>query len=144
MNCEICNEKMATVCCALKINGKNIQKNLCIECKNALSFDNGISVDETFKIKNQFCHNCGTTLRDFVISGTLGCEKCYEEFDKIVSRSVISVQKTEENTSKVPPIFAKKQEISELEKLLDLAMKNGDLIQVNRLSAKLKMLKGER
>ena len=40
--------------------------------------------------------------------------------------------------------FAKKQEIEELEHLLDMAMNNGDLMQVNRLGAKLKLLKGER
>lgn len=144
MNCEICNEKMATTYCVLKVNGKNIQKNLCIECKNALCFDDEISVSESFKLKNQFCHNCGTTLKDFVISGYVGCEFCYEEFDRILSRSMLGIQKNAENLSKIPPIFAKKQEICELETLLDKAMSNGDLIQVNRLSAKLKLIKGER
>lgn len=144
MLCENCGEKIATTFCHIKANGRVLQKNLCVQCKNALILSDEISVNPEFKIKNQFCHNCGTTLKDFVASSFFGCEYCYEEFEKVATQTIKSVQISEENVGKVPSKFVKKQEISELEHLLDMAMSNGDLMQVNRLSAKLKLLKGER
>ncbi len=144
MLCENCGERIATTYCYIKINGKVVQKNLCVQCKNALILSDEISVNPEFKIKNQFCHNCGTTLKDFVASGFFGCENCYKEFEKVALSAIKSTRISDENLGKIPPRFAKKQEIEELEHLLDMAMNNGDLMQVNRLGAKLKLLKGER
>ena len=48
------------------------------------------------------------------------------------------------NTGKVPHRFELKQQIENTEKLLEQAIENSDLMQVNRLSFKLKQLKGEK
>ncbi|MBO5884868.1 MAG: hypothetical protein J6Q51_03630 [Clostridia bacterium] len=142
MVCENCKEKVATSYCQIKIDGKVVQKYLCQQCRAVLVRDNEISVNPEFKIKNQFCRNCGTTLKDFVASSCVGCENCYTEFAQILEQALKSVQIKQTHEGKIPSRFAKKQEIKNLEELLNRAMQNSDLLQVNRLSARLRQLKG--
>ena len=142
MICENCKERNATSFCQIKINGKIVQKYLFGQCRSVLVSDDEISVNPQFRIKNQFCHNCGTTLKDFIASGYVGCEHCYSEFEPVIKQALKGVQKNQTHQGKVPTRFAKKQEILQLEELLDKAMQNQDLMQVNRLSIRLKNLKG--
>ena len=142
MICENCKERNATSYCQIKIDGKIVQKYLCAQCRSVLVNSDELSVKPQFKIKNQYCHNCGTTLKDFIASSYVGCEHCYEEFALIIKQALLGVQLNQTHQGKVPTRFTKKQEILELEKLLDKAMVNQDLLQVNRLSARLKNLKG--
>ena len=142
MICENCKERNATSYCQIKIDGKIVQKYLCAQCRSVLVSSDELSVNPQFKIKNQFCHNCGTTLKDFIASSYLGCENCYIEFAPVIKQALLGVQFSQTHKGKVPNRFAKKQEILELEELLNKAMENQDLLQVNRLSARLKNLKG--
>lgn len=142
MLCENCKQNVATSYCQIKIDNKVVQKYLCQSCRSALVKDNELSVNPEFKIKNQFCRNCGTTLKDFVASSYVGCECCYDEFSAIIEQALKSVQTGSMHQGKVPERFVKKQEILNLEQVLEKAMQNGDLTQINRLNAKLKQLKG--
>ena len=142
MICENCKERNATSYCQIKIDGKIVQKYLCAQCRSVLVSSDEISVNPQFKIKNQFCHNCGTTLKDFIASSYVGCQYCYQEFAPVIKQALLGVQYNQNHIGKIPSRFAKKQEILELEELLNKAMENQDLLQVNRLSARLKNLKG--
>ena len=141
MICENCKERNATSYCQIKVGGKIIQKYLCQQCRALLVKSDEISVNPQFKIKNQFCRNCGTTLKDFIASGYVGCDKCYLEFESIIKEALLGAQLNQKHIGKVPIRFIKKQEIIDLENLLDKAMQNQDLLQINRLSSRLKTLK---
>ncbi len=143
MLCENCQERNATSYCQINVGGKVVQKYLCQQCRAALVPSDELSVNPEFQIKNQYCHNCGTTLKDFVASGYVGCEYCYIEFYPIIKQALHGVQKEIKNMGKVPKRFELKTQIEDTEKLLEQAISNSDLMQVNRLSAKLRQLKGE-
>ncbi len=142
MICENCKEKNATSFCQIKIDGKTVQKYLCQHCRSLLVRSDELSVNPEFKIKNQFCHNCGTTLKDFIASSYLGCENCYEEFSLVIEQALKSVQINQNHQGKIPVRFQKKEELQNLEELLNKAMENQDINQVNRLTARLKHLQG--
>lgn len=142
MICEHCKEKNATSFCQVIVDGKMVQKYLCQQCRSLLVKSDELSVNPEFKIKNQFCHNCGTTLKDFIASSYLGCENCYDEFSLIIEQALKSVQINQNHQGKIPLRFQKKQELQELEELLNKAMENQDIDQVNRLTVRLKKLKG--
>ena len=144
MICENCKERNATSYCQIRTQGKTIQKYLCQQCRSLLVHNDELSVNPEFKIKNQYCNNCGTTLQDFIVSGYVGCEDCYIEFYPVIKQALGSFQKVQIHKGKVPERFKKQKEIAELERLLEQAMNNSDLTQVNRLSFRLKQLKGGR
>ena len=144
MLCENCQERNATSFCQIELDGKMVQKYLCQHCRSLLVRNDELSVNPRFEIKNQYCHNCGTTLKDFIASGYVGCEYCYIEFYPIIKQALHGIQKDMTNTGKVPQRFELKQQIENTEKLLEQAIENSDLMQVNRLSFKLKQLKGEK
>ncbi len=144
MLCENCQERNATSYCQIKVGDTVVQKYLCQQCRSLLVRKDELSVNPEFQVKNQYCHNCGTTLKDFIASSYVGCEYCYIEFYPIIKQALHGVQKDLKNMAKVPKRFEIKQEIEETEKLLEQAISNSDLLQVNRLSSKLRQLKGER
>lgn len=90
---------------------------------------------------NRTCSNCGTSLRDFISSAFLGCENCYHEFEMLIDDTIIDTNNEIKNEGKVPFKFIKDEEIKNIENLLDLALTNQDLEQINRLSRKLKVIK---
>ncbi len=143
MLCENCQERNATSFCQIKVGDKVVQKYLCQQCRATLVPNDELSVNPQFQIKNQYCHNCGTTLKDFVASSYVGCEYCYIEFYPIIKQALHGVQKEIKNVGKMPQRFVTMQEIEETENLLEQAIANSDLLQVNRLSSKLKQLKGD-
>ncbi len=141
MLCENCQERNATSYCQIKLGDKVVQKYLCQQCRSVLVPNDELSVNPKFQIKNQYCHNCGTTLKDFVASSYVGCEYCYIEFYPIIKQALHGVQKEIKNTGKMPKRFKINQQIKETEKLLEQAISNSDLAQVNRLSSMLRDLK---
>lgn len=143
MLCENCQERNATSFCQIKVGDKVVQKYLCQHCRATLVPNDELSVNPQFQIKNQYCHNCGTTLKDFVASSYVGCEYCYIEFYPIIKQALHGVQKEIKNVGKMPQRFVTMQEIEETENLLEQAIANSDLLQVNRLSSKLRQLKGD-
>ena len=141
MICENCKQKNATSYCQVLIDGKHVQKYLCSNCR-ALLVKNDVEGNE-FKIKKQFCRNCGTTLKDFIASSMVGCQYCYEEFSLVIEQALKSVQKKQMHIGKIPFRYQKKKDIEQVEHLINMAMENNDLMQVSRLTKRLKQLKGE-
>lgn len=145
MVCENCKLKPATSFFQYEENGKKVEKYLCSECRKTFSVPE-IQKPQTAFVQKRTCSNCGTSLNDFLESSYLGCEKCYEDFLPIVMQALANVQAGFEHVGKFPDRFLKHQRILELEKLLDCAINNKDLEQVNRISKEIKDLKqgGER
>ena len=92
--------------------------------------------------KDVFCHNCGITLKDFMESSYVGCEQCYTEFGATMKKAIVSYQKSTENLGKVPPRFAQREKLAGPHQLLEQAMQNNDLNQVNRISREIRELMG--
>lgn len=141
MICEKCGQKVATAYCTIIENNVSKQKFLCGDCRRIYlkEIETKAPIDIA---KDVVCTNCGTTLKDFMASGYVGCQVCYYEFGGMMKKAINSYQKANEHTGKVPERFAKKQKLESLQQLLEQAMLNQDLAQVNRLSREIKKLTG--
>ena len=139
MICENCNQNVATSFCLVKVNGQQVQKYLCQNCRQNLQTNNNKTDNQ---IQNKFCHNCGTTLKDFIASSCVGCEHCYTEFFDTIEQALKAVQIKQNHVGKVPARFEKKQQINNLEQELNIAMDSADFDKVKILTQKLQELKG--
>lgn len=93
MKCQSCGKKEATVKYYENINGNTQKLYFCSECADKLGvssigdFSNLFSpifttMPEFDLLEKKQCPNCGYTLEDYSNSGILGCQKCYEVFEK--------------------------------------------------------------
>lgn len=100
MNCENCGENEANIIYTQIINGVKKKMNLCEKCAKELGIDDmnfnmPISFssflgdmldiyDETIpnliKSKTLTCEKCNMTYDEFLETGKIGCENCYETF----------------------------------------------------------------
>ena len=142
MKCEKCGN-VANSFCTIEENGQRREIYLCSACRKQIleKPQEKKAIDIS---KDVFCRNCGVTLKDFMESGYVGCEKCYEEFGAMMHKAISGYQKNIENLGKVPPRFARREKLNELNKLLEKALFNNDLDQVNRISREIKDLGGGR
>lgn len=123
MYCEECQKRPANVHIAKIVNGKKIEKNLCEQCalksqdhfgvyfENDFSFPNilgSILQSDSFPTLNNIntnnvsCDKCGLTYNQFVKSGRLGCDKCYEFFGERLNSLLRRVQGTTSHNGKLP------------------------------------------
>ena len=142
MICEKCNKKPANCFCTINQDGKQKQAYLCGDCRQEYIKKEEQSQKTIDITTDVFCHNCGVTLKDFTESGYVGCQQCYESFGASMQKAIKNYQKITENKGKVPPRFAKKDKLESLHKLLEQAMINNDLNQVNRISKQIKDVAG--
>ena len=140
MICENCNKNVATSYCLTKINGQSVQKYLCQQCRESLKSGSYIKTEQ--KTPNKFCHNCGTTLKDFIASSYVGCQQCYTEFSDVIEKALKSVQIKQNHVGKVPLRFLHQQQIKELEDKLNEAMDSANFDEVKILTKQLSELKG--
>ena len=143
MQCEKCNNNPATSFCTIEENGQSKQVYLCATCRKEYLEKKQQEQQKPIDIsKDVFCHNCGITLKDFMESSYVGCEQCYTEFGATMKKAIVSYQKSTENLGKVPPRFAQREKLAGLHQLLEQAMQNNDLNQVNRISREIRELMG--
>ena len=141
MQCEKCNNNPATSFCTIEENGQSKQVYLCANCRREY-LEKPQPTQPVDITKDVFCHNCGITLKDFMESGYVGCEQCYVDFGATMKNAISGYQKNIENLGKVPPRFARREKLAELHKILEQAMQNNDLNQVNRISKEIRELMG--
>ncbi|MBQ3494140.1 MAG: hypothetical protein IJA69_01855 [Clostridia bacterium] len=142
MKCEKCGS-VANSFCTIEENGQRREIYLCSLCRKKI-LDAQQQKKPIDISKDVFCHNCGVTLKDFMESGYVGCESCYEQFGAMMHKAIVGYQKNIENLGKIPPRFARREKLNELNKLLEKALFNNDLEQVNRISREIKALGGGR
>jgi len=93
MKCQSCGKKEATVKYYENINGKSQKLYFCEECANKLGISNFGEISDLFSpifatmpefnlLEKRKCPVCGYTLEDYSTTGMLGCENCYNVFEK--------------------------------------------------------------
>lgn len=93
MKCQSCGKKEATVKYYENINGKSQKLYFCEECANKLGISNFGEISDLFSpifatmpefnlLEKRKCPVCGYTLEDYSSTGMLGCENCYNVFEK--------------------------------------------------------------
>ena len=110
MLCNDCNSRQATIHRVTNINGVVHEEHLCPICdqkrkpKSEFSlFDSLLGMGSALTPKqSKVCINCGMSLEDFYSAGSVGCEKCYDEFASQILPKIQRCQPRIANLSKAP------------------------------------------
>ena len=145
MLCENCGLKNATSI-YMPPNSNNL-KYFCGECykkiNNEYELDN-LAYVESKKIEiDSICKNCGTSFKDFESSGFFGCEHCYYIFEEYIKAKFLPMFAEQKYMGKKPNIFYIRQDIKNLEQLVELCLKKGDLNKATKYGKELEKLKEE-
>lgn len=155
MLCSHCGKREANFHYKQVNNGHATEAHLCTECARELGYLNkdnfasmgsfgnfGMGFADMFKellgfpsalgsaTKTLTCGSCGTAYDDFINSGLLGCEDCYDEFARDIENILTKIQpstvhkgKAASKASKAEPKGEKPSEIdglkAELKKAVD-------------------------
>lgn len=155
MLCDECGKNQATYHEIRKINGWRTEVHLCDACRRKNGYDvlpvSGMgdvfgSFDEFFgngMREDETCEFCGTNIRDFLETGYLGCEHCYDKFSRTVLPQLQRIQKKVMHAGKAP---GQKQAsgLSEYDRLkaeLDKAIEVEDYEKAGKINEQLKRLK---
>lgn len=117
MLCSHCGKREANFHYKQVNNGHATEAHLCTECARELGYLNkdnftsignfgnfGMGFADMFKellgfpsalgsaAKALTCRSCGTAYDDFINSGLLGCEDCYDEFSKDIENILTKIQ----------------------------------------------------
>ncbi|HAB62609.1 MAG TPA: hypothetical protein DCE48_18245 [Lachnospiraceae bacterium] len=95
------------------------------------------------------CEHCGMTYEQFLQQGMVGCAKCYEYFNKVLSRSIKSLHGTDIHVGKQPKGYVSwlnkiVNELSEIEKksiLLQEAIEKEEFEEAAKLRDEIRRLK---
>lgn len=91
--------------------------------------------------RKKICPFCQTTEEEFLATGYLGCEKCYEAFKDVLARRFERVQKGD---AYIAPVVSETDAIERyetLQSLLKEAVARDDLTRVSEIGAKLRRLR---
>ncbi len=117
MNCDVCQEKTASVFYSHLAGGKLQKVNLCEGCAEdkgvtnptAYSMDDDLGGvgEETATEKptasgELVCGHCGFTHTDFKKTGRFGCAECYDVFDEGLDGLLEAMHKHTRHSGKVP------------------------------------------
>lgn len=126
MLCQLCKKREATVCINVDMNGVKTQQFICEICAEEHKLRENPSGDTILKLLGEikkadaereaqiskqcpdiFCNQCGMEYKDFKKYGQVGCEKCYEVFEKPLSSVIKAVTlptgtKNEDQPAKQP------------------------------------------
>lgn len=142
MLCENCGKKDAT---SIFMSSKNKLMYLCGGCYRKINNDvelESFALNETKKIKlEEKCSVCGETFKEFQSSGLLGCENCYEAFKEFLKNSFINQFKEQKYLGKKPNAFYVNKQISELEQMVEICLKNGNLQKATKYGLEIQKLK---
>lgn len=106
-------------------------------------------VEEEKKDDALRCEHCGMTYEQFLQQGMVGCAKCYEYFNKVLSRSIKSLHGTDVHVGKQPKGYVSwmskiVNELSEIEKksiLLQEAIEKEEFEEAAKLRDEIRRLK---
>jgi len=140
MNCDVCQQKDATVFLTQIVGGKMQKVNLCEAC----SKEKGVNDPTGFALADLLhgmgaaqdidrtagglkCPVCGFTQGDFKKTGRLGCSACYDVFSEGLEGILKNMHKGSEHVGKAPEGFQRTQlfdtRIKTLQTNLDSAVK---------------------
>ena len=171
MICEKCNKNKATMHVQHFINGIKKEMNICHEC--SLKLENiPISIENIFqgfleqmknfgqpgqmgqlgKASNPFepqkivCPRCQMAYDQFKADGKLGCEACYQAFQKPVEALIKNVQGSIRHTGKFPQRsgteLLQQRQVKELRVSLKSAIEEENFEEAARLRDEIRELEG--
>lgn len=120
MQCDVCQQKEATVFLTQIVEGKMQKVNLCEAC----SKEKGVNDPTGFALADLLlglgaaedmerapgaikCPVCGFTQADFKKTGRLGCSACYEIFGDALESMLKNMHKGLQHVGKAPAAFRK-------------------------------------
>lgn len=154
MLCDDCKQNEATYHSIRKINGIKTETHLCAQCRKKHEFDSlplsgigdmfgafgdffGSSV-----MGNSTCEYCGTTADDYLSTGFVGCEHCYDQFSRVILQQLQQMQQKIQHVGKLPgQQTAPTSEYARLKAELDKAIEVEDYERAGRINEELKKLK---
>lgn len=143
MLCENCNKKDATSI-FMTPNGNRLQY-LCGDCYRKLNNDVEMEVFALKETKNvkieQCCSCCGETFKEFLNSGIFGCENCYKTFNDYLINNFLVLFKEKKYLGKKPNAYYVEKQIRELEQMVEICLKNGNLQQATKYGVEITKLK---
>ena len=146
MLCENCGKKNVTSI-FLPPNQKKL-KYLCGECYKKFNADlelERFAYSNAMSIKiDEMCKTCGTTFKEFEKSGLFGCMDCYKAFKEYIDLHILSIFKEKKFLGKKPNVYYIESEIKNLEHLVEICLKNGDLNRATKYGKELDELKDKR
>lgn len=115
MKCEICSDNEATVRYTEVVDNQIVKMNLCEVCAEK----KGVTIQTPFSIADLLagltdlglrqeenidtdCPGCGLSYRDFRKTGRLGCDRCYDAFEKGLNALIEAVHKSTRHAGKIP------------------------------------------
>jgi protein arginine kinase activator len=124
MQCDVCQQKEATVFLTQIVGGKMQKVNLCETC----SKEKGVNDPTGFALADLLlgmgaaqeierspsgitCSVCGFTQADFKKTGRLGCSACYDIFAESLESMLKNMQKGSEHVGKSPVSLLKNRQL---------------------------------
>jgi protein arginine kinase activator len=124
MQCDVCQQKEATVFLTQIVGGKMQKVNLCEAC----SKEKGVNDPTGFALADLLlgmgaaqeierspsgitCSVCGFTQADFKKTGRLGCSACYDIFAESLESMLKNMQKGSEHVGKSPVSLLKNRQL---------------------------------
>lgn len=116
-NCDVCQDKTASVSYSHLVGGKLKKVQLCEECAKGkgVTDPTGYGMDENLEGVGKetatgkpevpgelVCGHCGFTHTDFKKTGRFGCAECYEVFDEGLDGLLEAMHKHTAHSGKVP------------------------------------------
>lgn len=117
MVCNICGQNEATIHLTEIVNNQMLEVHLCESCaeqkgadfkshfdfnKLLASLGDGGSELKPERAAKLICKECGITYEEFGRTGRLGCSRCYESFEKLLTPLIKRVQRDLRHVGKVP------------------------------------------
>ncbi len=165
MKCQSCGKKEATVKYYENINGNTQKLYFCSDCADKLGISNIGDFSNLFSpifatmpefdlLEKKKCSTCGYTLEDYSNSGVLGCQDCYEVFEKNLdeifyklhgkNRHVKLSELNENDSKKVQKIDKNiEDKISKLKEKLNECIKEEEYEQAAIIRDEIKKLKSK-
>lgn len=135
MQCDVCQQKEATVFLTQIVEGKMQKVNLCESCAKEKDVNNptgfalgdlvaglGIAQDVERNAGAAKCPVCGFTQADFKKTGRLGCSACYDVFLAGLEGMLKNMHKGAEHVGKAPAAFRKTRQIDARIKVLQSSL----------------------
>lgn len=97
----------------------------------------------TPSVRTLICPDCKTTSEEFIKTGFVGCPRCYEVFEPLVTQTVKKLQQSDRHVGKMPiGVEDTAAEEARLKSELMAAVDKGDYVKIGELSERLNNLVG--
>ncbi len=135
MQCDVCQQKEATVFLTQIVGGKMQKVNLCESCSKEKGVNDptgfaltdlltgmGVAPEIERESAVERCPVCGFTQADLKKTGRLGCSACYDVFSEEIEGMLRNMHKGMEHIGKAPAMFQRTRQIDQKIKSLKTSL----------------------